>query len=149
MNNMTTKEFCKKFGPFPDDEEFILKFDNMKECYQALLTNKLDEDFAIDLMSWIISREEIISKSALIKFFALSANRVRYQIFDPNDPVINIIDSALKFNEGKITENELLKTVEGCETDMIENLENISEHDVEYKLQFEELRKIGNPFKNY
>lgn len=104
MNNISTKEFCRRFDACREGTRFALKFDTMRECYAALLAGEAGDNNA-EWALWTVTLPGVMPDQDLRLFAVRCARRV--QNLMPDERSISALDVAERYANGDANAEEL------------------------------------------
>ena len=104
MNNLTTHEFCRRFGACKEGAMFARKFGTMRECYDALLRGEAGEN-SYDWAIWVAVQNGVMAERDMRLFAVRCARRVQKLMRD--DRSIRALDISERYANGEATAEEL------------------------------------------
>ena len=104
MKNMTTEDFCRRFGACAEGARFALKYETMRECYAALLKGAAGDKSA-EWAIWTVCQGDVMSDRDRRLFAVKCARRVQHLMTDERS--VAALDVAERYAHGEATEKEM------------------------------------------
>lgn len=104
MENMSTRDFCRRFYACEDGTAWALKYADMRTCYEALLAGKAGV-YSTSWAIWTATRKGVMSDRD-IRLLAVRCAR-RVQRFMNDERSIAALDVAERYALGEATDEEL------------------------------------------